>query len=494
MGTARLKVQQPGAGAMKKTTEAEPMSDADIRKDPLLDNADETEAVAWRWAILLAFSVNSFGNSFSFMDFNTVPSYTKQLFGYCANQKQIDDDTCGGDSFVNMTYGAILFAVLPAFFPVLAYIGKKNRLTTIIGFTFQCIGAWLRWVCCKMADGGNIDGGRAVALVSSACIGVGAAVVITSYSCLSQRWFEPHERTLATTIAVMSNYAGWCLGCVLIPYVVTSTDILIDMQLYQAFFMTAAYVLLLVCHRERPANTARVSFHEQLPGASHTSMFSELKTLFSNKQYCIQCFTFSVLAGVSFSVPGFGTTALEDLDLTDRESAWVNFSFVFSGVVTGTALGKLCTSAKQFPAILRGAFAATSVGLIAVLVLIAVQGSMSKAAIMPLLLIAMGVTGAASLGFIGIALSAAVETSHPVDGEYSGGSIEWLVQLWGGIFVFASADLTGFEDFMMVAVPTWLTTAMMFTIYRQEYHATGSLSEEHNEADDSYTGVGECSS
>ena len=81
-----------------------------------------------------------------------------------------------------------------------------------------------------------------------------------------------------------------------------------------------------------------------------------------------------------------------------------------------------------------------------------------------------------------------------MDGEYSGGSIEWLVQLWGGIFVFASADMTGFEDFMMVAVPTWLTTAMMFTIYRQEYHATGSLCEEENEAGDSYTGVGECSS
>jgi len=248
--------------------------------------------------------------------------------------------------------------------------------------------------------------------------------------------------------------------------------------------MTASYMALLVCHRERPDNNARVSFHEDLPGGTtHVSMLEELKILFSNRQFNVQCFCFSMLAGVSFAVPGFATFALEDLALTDKEVAWVTFSFVFAGVVTGTTLGKLCKSAEQYPMILKGAFAATSLGLVMVLLLIAFQDHLSKGAMLPLLVVAMGITGAASLGFIGIALSAAIETTAPVDAEYSGGSIEWLVQLWGGVFVFSSASMSGAMCFTMVAVPTFITTAMMFTLYHQEFNLTGEAGGEDSPYD-----------
>ena len=71
-------------------------SDAD-RDPPPKDvesaSKPEPEPVQWRWAVLFAFCANSFSNSYAFMDFNTVPSVTKQLFGYCENEQQVTEGT-----------------------------------------------------------------------------------------------------------------------------------------------------------------------------------------------------------------------------------------------------------------------------------------------------------------------------------------------------------------------------------------------------------------
>ena len=69
-----------------------------------------------------------------------------------------------------------------------------------------------------------------------------------------------------------------------------------------------------------------------------------------------------------------------------------------------------------------------------------------------------------------------IETTYPVDPEYSGGVVELFVQLWGGVFVYASGLFTSDQEkrnvFLMVAIPTWVTTVLMFTAYRQDYLKT----------------------
>jgi hypothetical protein len=442
---------------------------------------------AWRWAVLLAFSANSFGNSFLFMDFNVVPDVAKVLFGFCVDNTLPDgtSDCDGvGDQWVLMTYGASLFAVMPAFFPVLKFIGTHNWMTMAVGFTCQFIGAWLRWVCCDMAHGVKAPTGsdygtaRTVALISSGLIGFGAAVIICSYSLISTRWFPQQERTMATTIPVMSNYAGWCLGCLLIPYTITSPKAMLDMQFYQGIVMTLAFGAFLVCHRERPergrsADLEKAEHHEQ--EVHDHDMVAELKKLFSNQQFVVQCFCYSILAGVSFAVPGFGTVALKNLSLSATEAAWVNFAFVFSGVVTGTSIGRLIKGPRQFPAVLKTMFLLTSIALAVVVVLVIAQDKMSKSVLYPILIVAMAVSGATSLGFIGVALSAVIETTHPVDAEFSGGSVEWFVQLWGGIFTFASSapGMSAAFPFWLVTIPTWIATLLMFTVYKQDFLKTG---------------------
>ena len=92
------------------------------------------------------------------------------------------------------------------------YLDKKNWLTTGVGMFCNFLGGWFRYAACRAAHGGDARQGKLLALLSSVFIGFAAAVIICSYSAVATRWFPPHERTLATTIAVQSNYAGWCVG------------------------------------------------------------------------------------------------------------------------------------------------------------------------------------------------------------------------------------------------------------------------------------------
>jgi len=425
---------------------------------------DEEIADPWRWAVLMAFSLNAFANAFLFMDFNVVPDVTKVLFGYCEEGGDCDDV---GDSFVLMTYAASLFAVLPSFVVVLKYINSHNWITSTVGLGFQFLGAWGRYISCELAHAGNSEEGRIVAITSSVFIGFGAAIIISSYSLISSRWFPTEERTYATTLPVMANYAGWCLGCVVIPYTIETTRDMRAVQLYQGIACSVIYLCHIIFHRERP----KVAFGELSEIEHHEySMIAEIRKLFSNRQYILQCFCYSILAGVSFAVPGFGTSALKNLDLSEKQSAWVNFAFVLSGVITGTVIGKVVDGPKRFPVVLRTLFLITSLsfGLVIFLLL---DKKLSKETEYPILIVAMAISGAASLGFIGIALSAVIETTHPIDPEYSGGVVEWFVQLWGGAFTFA-ASAPGVDatfPFWMVAIPTWLCTILMFTLYDQEY-------------------------
>merc|ERR1719464_722117 len=99
---------------------------------------------------------------------------------------------------------------------------------------------------------GHHEAGRSIAILSSVFIGFGAAVVISSYSLISARWFPSHERTYATTLPVMANYAGWCLGCVVIPYTIVTVEDMRNVQFYQGFVCTAIYVAHILLHREKP--------------------------------------------------------------------------------------------------------------------------------------------------------------------------------------------------------------------------------------------------
>ena len=251
------------------------------------------------------------------------------------------------------------------------------------------LGGWCRWLAVH-------EGSIAIAVLSSIFIGFSASVIICSYSSISQRWFAKHERTLACSIAVQSNYAGWCLGAVLIPYSVKDVAGLLAFQFWQGVAITLTLLLFLLFHREGPPGHTSNAEHEH----EELSAGESLCSLLGNGQFCMQCICYAVLAGVSFGVPGFQTSAFSHI-LTERQTAWTNCSFILSGVVVGLAAGLFVKDASSFPSVLKAMFVAASASLVLLLGIFAVHTSFSHDTVFTLLLLAMAICGGSSLGFIG---------------------------------------------------------------------------------------------
>ena len=195
-----------------------------------------------RAGVLFAFCINTACNSFMFMDFAALSDLSAEIF---------KTDTNG----VNWLWSASLLAVLPMTFPATFLLPKRgwaNWLTTGAGVTCNVVGAWLRYLSV-------VTESLSVAILSSILVGFSAAVIISSIMHVSANWFPPKQQAMATSVAVQSNYAGWCLGVVLIPLVVTKqpttalqTGAFRDLLLVQAFVVTASLPAFLLFHRSAP--------------------------------------------------------------------------------------------------------------------------------------------------------------------------------------------------------------------------------------------------
>ena len=333
-----------------------------------------------RWIIMAVFALNCGSNCFMWMDFVAIPESTKQIFGYCADNDGQDrtgllsDPGSGsanngemasdkeerhhrnecvlvgdtGTTFVGTTYSASLYAVVPAAILVMIYLDSHNFLVSTGGMACNCGGAWMRWCAVTVATSGSPELGRWCAILSSVLLGFAAAVIICSYSSISARWFPPHERTFATSVAVQSNYLGWCIGAVAFPYM-QDRDLSV-LLLYQAAMCSVFFLLFVAVYRDNrhssekpgvtPENLTKALL--QSPGlsgeqeAAGSNFLEQVRALCANKQYMLQCMCYSALAGVSFAVPAFQTSAFALMRLTEQDAAWTNFAFILSGGACAT--------------------------------------------------------------------------------------------------------------------------------------------------------------
>lgn len=127
-----------------------------------------------------------------------------------------------------------------------------------------------------------------------------------------------------------------------------------------------------------------------------------------------------------------------------------------------------------------------------------VQERLDASLLYTLLVLQMMVCGGSTLGFIGIALSAVVETTHPVSSELSGGTVELFVQVrlstelchflcsnshhlrlqtrqsqvFGALFSEGGVVL-GQRAFLFCGAAVWVATSVLLMYYKQEYRKSG---------------------
>jgi len=430
-----------------------------------------------RWLVLAVFGFNTALNAVASMNFSPMTSVSAQL---------LSTDIAG----VDWLYSGMLLSVLPATIPAAYGLVHAPFFTSICGIVFNALAAWLRFAA--MASGSFT-----LALLSSVSLGFAAAVIICSYTSLAERNFPPKERSMATSIAVQCNYIGWALGS-LIPLIVRPCDVnevtgvcdaapLADTGeryknalLVQAIAMTLALPLFVLTSSPKDGATEVAHADVAADGERGSPLL-----LARNGQFWLHTLCYSLLGGVSFTIPGIQDSifsgCLSSPKWNSSQTMWTDFSFITCGVVTGLVVGYKAKDPRHHHVVLRVLFGLTALSLTA----IAIFATPSVAAFMhdhapnslySILIVLMGVAGAGSLGFIGLGLHSAASLAQPVSEAYSGGLVEWLVQAWGALLTQISDCNLSFWGCTGVA---WVVLFLFCAIAR---HPHAALPSEHSEA------------
>jgi len=416
-----------------------------------------------RWIVLAVFGYNAAFNAVASMNFSAVSSLSEEL---------LSTDSTG----VDWLYSGMLFSVLPAVFPAAYGLVRVNYATSLAGIGFNVLGGWLRFWAAS-------SGSFVIALLSSVSLGLAAGVIICSYTSLAERHFPPHERALATSIGVQCNYFGWALGS-MIPVAAVDTPSMRATLLVQAILMTGALpVFLLLTRTPTPADGTDAAHAEPSPRGSERHSLLQLGR---NGRFWMHALCYALLGGVSFTIPGIQddifTKCLVTPKFSSDQTMWTNFAFIISGVITGLTAGYWVSEERQ-AAVLQVLFSVAAAALLAISVLSTpdVAKSIHDAAphlLYDILVVLMALAGAGCLGFLGLGLRRASAIGHPAPEAFTGGSVEWLVQLFGGLLTQISSCALSFYACTGVACVVAVTLAVLNRISRAPAtdHEQGLLS------------------
>eukprot|EP00928_Gymnodinium_smaydae_P090547 TRINITY_DN74335_c0_g1_i1.p1 TRINITY_DN74335_c0_g1~~TRINITY_DN74335_c0_g1_i1.p1 ORF type:complete len:414 (-),score=77.26 TRINITY_DN74335_c0_g1_i1:15-1256(-) len=393
------------------------------------------------WLTLGAFAYNAAANAVMFMNFVVVSELSAGIFSVEA-------------SSTSLTYSVGLLTALPCTFVATYFLQRRSGITFFASVLLDVLGAWLRWLSVLRQS-------FVLCLASTVCIGSSFAICCMAFAVIGERWFREDQQVLATSLGVQSNYAGWCAGALAIPSLVHTEEDLRSFLLVQAIAVSLGLVLFALFHDEASA--------KPLSGHAAQPLESSLSRLARNQQYLVQLACYATLGAISYAVPGVQDGLFSVHFGWDQSTTrWTNLAFIAAGVVNGIYVG---TKAATRPLLLlKVHFVAAAAALIVVQA--ALQRLIPESCVFVAVLLAMALAGAASLGFLGVALAAIAKVVPEVNEAYSAGAVEWFVQLGGAVLTETAGSARGFGALTSLA---GLAAATLVLFGREDAHAQRTL-------------------
>eukprot|EP01062_Namystynia_karyoxenos_P024243 TRINITY_DN19430_c0_g1_i1.p1 TRINITY_DN19430_c0_g1~~TRINITY_DN19430_c0_g1_i1.p1 ORF type:complete len:574 (+),score=152.51 TRINITY_DN19430_c0_g1_i1:105-1724(+) len=277
----------------------EDTGEAEWTERPLLGDGEHV-VYRYRWAVLLAVFLINCVNAALWLTYSPITDLVHDKYGVPETVVNILSYCMSG------LYGPVVWAAAP----VIKRIGFANGCRAAAFVT--CCGAVIRCFAVSHHTFAFLVAGQVVS-------GVGRPVISQLLTLVSQNWFAPRQRALATTLAALGNPLGIGLGFVL-PTSVTRGDADKIPELHVVTAVLAggmlAYVLIVV--REKPATPP--SHSAGLDPALRKSYVDELRTLSKSPMYWLNALSFGIAFGQSFAVAillnqfmkpfGYGHTAV----------------------------------------------------------------------------------------------------------------------------------------------------------------------------------------
>merc|ERR1712232_1466284 len=116
-----------------------------------------------------------------------------------------------GSAGIYRLYSVSFAAAVPAILCAMCCLDTWNWAAMLSGTSASVVAAWLRFAAVWRNS-------YALALASSAGVGLGIGTVFASFVSLPSQWFSAgKEQVFATAVTVQANFFGWALGSIIIP-------------------------------------------------------------------------------------------------------------------------------------------------------------------------------------------------------------------------------------------------------------------------------------
>ncbi|CAE8619046.1 unnamed protein product [Polarella glacialis] len=343
--------------------------------------------------------------------------------------------------------------------------------------------------------------------------GIAASLFFALPAQLSQQRFPAKLWALTTSLMVQANYAGWMLGCILVPLFITGPDRTERFMLWQAVASVAVMAFFALFYRPLPREQASqgVQCRQSIAYAcfdeaedvseegSSTSIQNEddgssvrensdvalggdapsppyfaqsdhgppeakfeltemLTLLRTCPSFCCQVLAYGVMGGVGFAIPGANDAILEDHGFGSRDTLWFNVLFIASGVISGLLLGSLCVRPAGYRRVLLVIFGAGVGALTGLAALMSRDEPRHHASVLlhGVFLLLIAVVGVASIGFLGLGIETAA--LYPNGSSYGCFLIFLLIQLTGAVLNQAGSTANGF---IVMAAAGWLALVLL---------------------------------
>lgn len=347
-----------------------------------------------RWVVLAVYCALSASNGFQWINYAPIIDEVKEYFEM--NSLQVN--------FLATIYTVVYPALIVIGCVTFQRLGWYGGM--ILGGILNAVGAALKIVAAVWAP-------NFVFLAFTQCVNALSEVFFLSLPPLiASVWFGSHQRTLATSIGVMSNSLGTAFGFLVPPLLVTKAHhgasefaTLFGAQAVFAVLVVIASVLLPQKPYHNPSLTA--------------SKDTTLRDLLPSLRYLITHPGFVILAFASgLSNDSLGTFAsflaqlLQPFGVDELQSGWIGFAMTISGSIASTLVGVYIDRHRNYKATIM-AFSLGAVSCFSIITMVLLYNTGGKNDIFGLCFFFIALMGGFLSAQIPLQLEYAVELTYP---------------------------------------------------------------------------------
>lgn len=395
------------------------------------------DSLASAWMTVFAVCLNTGLNAFIVINFSSVEVITQMAFA-------VSSDAVA-DLF-SLCFLLIMFGIAIG----LWMNDHCERASLTFSVLSNVSAAVIRWYSLRLRSYGMCM----FSVLLSAC---GAFALLPLPSQLAHQRFPAHWRALVTNLIVQCDCLGFLLGAIVPAFCVNSVESFTTFAFWQA--LASIFIGFLFFAFYSPENKLNQVADDHDP-SSFNGFVDIFKAFTSQPKFALSVASHGLLGGIGYAFPSAIFFILEDQQAESdslNASQWgaaCNIAFTGAGCLSGVVLGIWCQDSSRFRPVLFLCYWLCMISFACCCLLPTVNSDTTSYVLICLL----GVAGATSVGFIGIAVEATC-LFPGVRANYVNWVIILLVSGCGSGLQYLSAERSD----MLVFVYASLLATLMFT-------------------------------